>query len=121
MLTATEINDRRARPAAALAAAATSLTAACQDLADRFGKGGTLLVFGEGAGMGDARHIAVEFMHPAVVGKRALPALALDAEPGDDLCYLRQISALADPGDIALGIAPRGTLDQAVLAGLAAA
>ena len=44
MLTATEIIDRRAQPAAALGAAATSLTAARQDLADRFGKGGTLRV-----------------------------------------------------------------------------
>ena len=30
----------------------------------------------------DARHVAVEFVHPVIVGKRALPALALTAEGG---------------------------------------
>ena len=43
-------------------------------MAQRFLRGGRLLAVGEAS---DARHIAVEFVHPVIVGKRALPALAM--------------------------------------------
>ena len=43
-------------------------------MAQRFLRGGRLLAVGEES---DARHVAVEFVHPVIVGKRALPALAL--------------------------------------------
>jgi D-sedoheptulose 7-phosphate isomerase len=43
--------------------------------------------------------VVVEFVHPVIVGKRALPALAL---PGPDLAT--QIELFAEPADIALGI-----------------
>jgi D-sedoheptulose 7-phosphate isomerase len=50
----------------------------CRELADRFGRGGRLLAVGASAqARSDARHVAVEFVHPVIVGKRALPALAL--------------------------------------------
>ena len=50
------------------------LAAVCDEMAQRFGRGGRLLAVGEES---DARHVAVEFVHPVIVGKRALPALAL--------------------------------------------
>jgi D-sedoheptulose 7-phosphate isomerase len=43
-------------------------------MALRFLRGGRLLAVGE---VSDARHVAVEFVHPVIVGKRALPALAM--------------------------------------------
>ena len=50
------------------------LAALCDEMALRFQRGGRLLAVGEES---DARHVAVEFVHPVIVGKRALPALAL--------------------------------------------
>ena len=53
---------------------AASLVAAARDVADAFDRGGRLLAVGEGRALTDARHVAVEFLHPVIVGKRALPA-----------------------------------------------
>jgi D-sedoheptulose 7-phosphate isomerase len=58
-------------------AESTRLAAVCDDMALRFGRGGRLLAVGDES---DARHVAVEFVHPVIVGKRALPALALSAQ-----------------------------------------
>ncbi|MCA1683034.1 MAG: SIS domain-containing protein [Actinobacteria bacterium] len=69
----------------------------CHLMAERFARGGRLLALGRSpAARSDARHVAVEFVHPVIVGKRALPALALTAE-GDELC--RQAELLARPDD----------------------
>ncbi len=58
----------------------------CLVLAQRFVRGGRLLAVGGSAqAWSDAHHIAVEFVHPVIVGKRALPALALAR---DDLALL---------------------------------
>ena len=90
------------------------LARACHAMATRFSRGGTLFAFGSGPSASDAQHVAVEFVHPVVVGKRALPALALDG-PFDH--HLRQ---LAGADDIALGFAVTGD-DQAVVRALEAA
>ena len=53
-------------------------------MAERFARGGRLIAFGRTpAARSDARHVAVEFVHPVIVGKRALPAIALAGEGGD--------------------------------------
>jgi len=79
------------------------LARACHDMARAFHQGATLVPFGTAAAATDAAHVAVEFMHPVIVGKRALPALA---------------GATGRAGDIALGIAHhRG--DEAVAGFLA--
>ena len=58
----------------------------CLVLAQRFVRGGRLLAVGGSAqAWSDAHHIAVEFVHPMIVGQRALPALALAR---DDLALL---------------------------------
>jgi D-sedoheptulose 7-phosphate isomerase len=55
----------------------------CHRMAERFARGGRLFALGaDPASRSDARHVAVEFVHPVIVGKRALPALALTAEGG---------------------------------------
>jgi D-sedoheptulose 7-phosphate isomerase len=57
---------------------APRLARLCQEMAERFARGGRLLACGTTAAeWSDARHVAVEFVHPVIVGKRALPALAL--------------------------------------------
>ena len=56
---------------------ATRLACASREMADRFQRGGRLLAFGRGQCATDAQHVSVEFVHPVIVGKRALPALDL--------------------------------------------
>ena len=52
---------------------------ACRAMSERFLRGGRLLAFGRGPYSTDAQHVSVEFVHPVIVGKRALPALDLSA------------------------------------------
>ena len=55
----------------------------CHRMAERFARGGRLLALGASPqARSDARHVAVEFVHPVIVGKRALPAIAFTAEGG---------------------------------------
>ncbi|GAA2386837.1 phosphoheptose isomerase [Catellatospora methionotrophica] len=70
----TALAQRRERPGVELAASAPDLVAAAVAMARRFRAGGVLHAFGSADA--DAHHIAVEFVHPAIVGKRALPAVA---------------------------------------------
>jgi len=87
-------------------------------------------VFGTGAASTDAQHVAVEFVHPVIVGKRALPAISLTtdaatvtgvaARDGMDAIFAHQIRYLAAPEDIALGISADGHCPS-VRAGLAEA
>ncbi len=55
----------------------------CHLMAERFARGGRLVAFGgTPADRSDVRHVAVEFVHPVIVGKRALPAIGLAHEGG---------------------------------------
>jgi D-sedoheptulose 7-phosphate isomerase len=56
---------------------APRLAEACHEMSRRFLAGGRLLAFGNGSAATDAQHVSVEFVHPVIVGKRALPALDL--------------------------------------------
>ncbi|TDC57158.1 SIS domain-containing protein [Actinomadura sp. KC345] len=116
--TVAEAFRRRAEPGAALADAAGTIAAACHAMAARFRRGGRLFVFGTGGAATDAQHVAVEFVHPVIVGKRALPALSLTgdvatltgigASTGFDEIFAHQLRCFGGPGDIALGISPDG-------------
>ena len=78
---------------------APELANACWGMARRFHAGGRLLIHaGPGAAFSDAQHNAVEFIHPVLVGKRALPALALRER--------RQLDLLAGGQDIRMELAP---------------
>ena len=82
------------------ASEAPRLARASQALAERFLRGGRLYAFGRGPYATDAAHVSVEFVHPVIVGKCALPALDVSAAPG------AWIDALAGPDDIALAFGP---------------
>ena len=76
-----------------------------QGMAERFARGGRLLAVARSPrAWSDARHVAVEFVHPVIVGKRALPALALDPS---------QLGALAEPDDIVIAFDPEEDLSVA--------
>jgi D-sedoheptulose 7-phosphate isomerase len=81
-------------------AEAERLARLCHRMAERFARNGRLIALGlSPAARSDARHVAVEFVHPVIVGKRALPALALSAEGGP---LERQVRLLVEPDDMAI-------------------
>jgi len=93
---------------------ARPLAIACREMSDRFVQGGRLLAFGRGPYATDAQHVSVEFVHPIIVGKRALPALDLSVLLGPWL------DAILRPQDIVMGFGPPEG-DAEVTAALAAA
>ncbi|HXG69567.1 MAG TPA: SIS domain-containing protein [Gemmatimonadaceae bacterium] len=103
------------------------ISAAALAMARRFKRGGRLLVFGEGADATDAQHVSVEFVHPVIVGKRALPAIALTSDPlaptrgGRAGGFASQVDILGRPVDIALGIGAAGSSAVGDALGVAAA
>lgn len=72
----------------------------CREMSERFSDGGRLLAFGRAACATDAQHVAVEFVHPVIVGKRALPALDLS------MLSAQSGAALVQRRDIAMGFSP---------------
>jgi D-sedoheptulose 7-phosphate isomerase len=77
---------------------AEPLARACRVMAEQFLRGGRLLApGGTPQDWSDAHHVAVEFVHPVIVGKRALPALALPSE---------RLELLREPDDMVISFQP---------------
>jgi D-sedoheptulose 7-phosphate isomerase len=90
------------------AAEAERVARLCHAMAERFARGGRLVAFGASpAARSDVRHVAVEFVHPVIVGKRALPAFG--AAPED-------VALLADAGDVAIAFGDGREVTEAVAA-----
>ena len=95
-----------------------TILAASLEMAKAFHRGRKLLVCGNGGSATDAQHVAVEFMHPAIVGCKALPAICLTSDMamvtavandvGFDDVFTRQIIALGSEGDVLLGLSTSG-------------
>ena len=79
---------------------APRLAEACREMSERFLRGGRLLAFGRGPYATDAQHVSVEFVHPVIVGKRALPALDLS------VLFHPWLEAILRPEDIVMGFGP---------------
>jgi D-sedoheptulose 7-phosphate isomerase len=79
---------------------ACKLAEACREMSDRFLRSGRLLAFGRGPYATDAQHVSVEFVHPVIVGKRALPALDLS------ILFRPWLEAILRPDDIVMGFGP---------------
>src|SRR5258707_8317666 len=77
---------------------AADLAATAFTLAKRFAAGATMWSIAP-SWEPHALHIAVEFVHPVIMGKRALPAVALT---GPNLIDLVRVSVR--PGDIVIGV-----------------
>jgi D-sedoheptulose 7-phosphate isomerase len=78
MLAAAAIDERVACGERFFTAEHEHLARLCHRMAERFSRGGRLVAFGcSPADESDVRHVAVEFVHPVIVGKRALPALGV--------------------------------------------
>ncbi|MCV7222461.1 HypC/HybG/HupF family hydrogenase formation chaperone [Mycolicibacterium elephantis] len=81
------------------AALSADIAAAALDMARRFHQGATLWVISP-QWEPHAHHVAVEFVHPVIMGKRALPSVAL-VEP-DPVAQARVASR---PGDLLIAVA----------------
>jgi D-sedoheptulose 7-phosphate isomerase len=122
---------RKARESAELIAryveeCAPELERAAAALAERLHAGGRLYVMGNGGSACDAQHVAVEFQHPILEKRRALPAAALTSDTalltaiGNDTDFTRvyaaQLELVARPGDAVLGISTSGASANVVRA-----
>ena len=80
--------------------------------------GGKILLFGNGGSAADAQHIAAELVGRYKTSRKGLPAIALTTDSsaltsiGNDFGYEhifdRQVEALANRGDVAIGISTSG-------------
>lgn len=87
-------------------------------MAKAFDAGGRLFVMGNGGSSCDAAHVSVEFMHPIIEKRPALPAVALTTDTailtavGNDqdfsMAFSQQLRMLGRKGDMALGISTSG-------------
>src|SRR6266852_8910504 len=117
-LVAARFEQSMSVPEVFFATEAARIAEACWAMARRFHQGGRLLAFGNGAWATDAQHVSVEFVHPVIVGKRALPALALTNDSATisglmaggkaSMPFERQLRVLARPQDMAMGFSPDG-------------
>ncbi len=79
---------------------ADAISRACHAMAGHFQRGGRLFVCGDGAQRSDVAHVVVEFLHPVVVGKRALPAIALPEIPSG--AARRLLEVMGRRGDLVM-------------------
>ena len=88
--------------------------------------GGKILIFGNGGSAADAQHIAAEIVGRYKIERKGLPAIALTTDTsaltaiGNDYGYLhvfdRQVEALANEGDVLIGISTGGSSANVVSA-----
>lgn len=105
---------------------ADDIAALSQKMAARFRDGHKLWVMGNGGSACDAQHIAVEFIHPIIEKRRALPALDLVSQIpvvtaiSNDKDYARifvdQIELWGQPGDMAIAISTSGNSPNLIYA-----
>lgn len=99
-------------------AEADRIEALVRAMAARFSDGGRLYVMGNGGSATDAQHISLEFFHPIIEKRKALPAIALTADQAlltaisNDRDFAKifadQLRVLARPGDMALAVSTSG-------------
>ena len=81
---------------------ASRIAGLCHSMAERFARGGRLIAVGvDPCSRTDVDHVAVEFVHPVIVGKRALPAIGLTGEKAP-VCV--ELELLVGADDIVLAV-----------------
>jgi D-sedoheptulose 7-phosphate isomerase len=82
------------------------------------GRGGKLIVFGNGGSAADAQHLSAELVGRYRQDRKAFPAIALTTDTsaltsisndyGFDAIFSRQIEAIGKPGDVVVAISTSG-------------
>ena len=103
-----------------------TVAAAAQLLLDAFANGRRVFVFGNGGSAADAQHIAAELVGRFSQERPALPAIALATnnafltawsnDKGYEDAFARELSALAQAGDVAWAISTSGNSPSVVRA-----
>ena len=99
---------------------------AAQICIDCLKNGGKILLFGNGGSAADAQHIAAELVGRYKIERKGLRAIALTTDTsvitsiGNDFGYNhifdRQVEALVNKGDVAIGISTSGKSDNVISA-----
>ncbi len=118
-LTETRLEQRRRAGHEFFASQAPRLAELCHHMAERFARGGRLVAIGtEPAARSDVRHVTVEFVHPVIVGKRALPAIGLT---GDGAALERELALTVAADDIVMAFGEPDAADDRVRRAVAVA
>jgi D-sedoheptulose 7-phosphate isomerase len=111
-LAETRLEQRREAGNAFFAQHAMRLAELCHRMAERFARGGRLVAIGtEPAARSDVRHVTVEFVHPVIVGKRALPAIGLT---GDGAPLARELALTVHGDDIVMAFGEHDPIDERI-------
>jgi D-sedoheptulose 7-phosphate isomerase len=103
-----------------------SVESAAQICIDALKNNRKILIFGNGGSAADAQHIAAELVGRYKVERKGLPAIALTTDSSALTCisndygyeqvFSRQVEALANTGDVAVGISTGGTSTNVISA-----
>lgn len=106
------------------------IEAACELITTTIKNGNKVLLAGNGGSAADAQHIAAELSGRFVKDRKALPGIALTTDTsaitsiandyGYDFVFSRQLEALAQPGDLFIGISTSGN-SQGIINAITAA
>ena len=103
-----------------------SVESAAQICIDALKNSRKILIFGNGGSAADAQHIAAELVGRYKVERKGLPAIALTTDSSALTCisndygyeqvFSRQVEALANTGDVVIGISTGGTSTNVISA-----
>lgn len=104
---------------------AERLTGAARVILAAYKSGGGVYLFGNGGSAADAQHIAGELVGRFLQNRRALKAVALTTDTSVLTClsndfsyesiFARQLEALGEPGDVAVGLSTSGNSPNVVV------
>ena len=114
-----ELNEHLKTAKQTMESASNSIEIAAELCISCLKKGNKILLFGNGGSAADSQHIAAEIVGRYKTERRGLPAIALTTDTsaltaiGNDYGYLnifsRQVEALANKGDVLIGISTGGS------------
>ena len=119
-----ELNEHLTTLDATMKSIGSALEVAANICIDSLKQGGKILIFGNGGSAADAQHIAAELVGRYKLERKGLSAIALSTDTsaltaiandyGYEHVFDRQIEALANPEDVAVGISTSGNSSNVI-------
>ncbi|MFB3897321.1 MAG: SIS domain-containing protein [bacterium] len=98
------------------------ITQIATEIIATYRRGGKIILFGNGGSAADAQHIACELVGRFMKERKGLPAIALTVNTsvltsisndyGYEKVFVRQLEAIALPGDLIIGISTSGKAEN---------